>query len=307
MDIIETFTVYVHITPNNKLYIGITGRNPISRWGRGKCYYDRHKVRQTPFYNAIVKYGWDNIQHIILMENLSKEVACECEKYLIAKYHTTDRKYGYNITFGGDGTNGLRHSDITKDKLHKSLTGRKLTEEHKKHISEALKGKPHPWQKGKPLSEETKARLSQVHKGHTVNDSTREKIRKANTGKHHSEETRRKLSENSAMHNRPEVVAKVKESLRKTQKERTEKRMKTMKERYPNGLKNTDEQKRKISESLKGRPKSEKHKQSMRHPKSEEHKERMRVAQRISHKARKMGMTYKEYMELTKLSSNIHS
>jgi len=35
------------------------------------------------------------------------------------------------------------------------LKGEKLSEEHKRKISEALKGKPKPWQKDKRMSEQT--------------------------------------------------------------------------------------------------------------------------------------------------------
>lgn len=61
-------------------------------------------------YNAIQKYGWENIEHIILKENLSFEDATDLEKVLIKKYKTNCRRYGnnygYNMTDGGEGTLG---------------------------------------------------------------------------------------------------------------------------------------------------------------------------------------------------------
>lgn len=34
----NNYTVYMHIFPNNKVYIGITSRNPKYRWNNGKNY-----------------------------------------------------------------------------------------------------------------------------------------------------------------------------------------------------------------------------------------------------------------------------
>ena len=103
----DSFTLYVHIVPNGKLYIGITCKPTLKRWGsKGQGY----KTQQL-FWRAIEKYGWDNIQHIILMENLSEEVACECEKYLITKYQSYDSAYGYNVSKGGkSGQLGLKRT-----------------------------------------------------------------------------------------------------------------------------------------------------------------------------------------------------
>ena len=94
----DTYYVYRHVNKiNGKQYIGITKRKPIERWGS-----DGSKYKSTPhFYNAILKYGWDNFEHEILYSNLSKERACEIEIELIQKYQTQNRELGYNIMDGG--------------------------------------------------------------------------------------------------------------------------------------------------------------------------------------------------------------
>lgn len=280
------YCVYVHITPNQKLYIGISG-NVKQRWGKaGKGYRNRYKNKQLPFMNAISKYGWNNIQHIILLQNLSKEVACECEKYLIAKYKTNDEKYGYNITEGGEGLNGYTHTKETKEYLREINKGKIIPQEVKDKISNTLSGRPNTWQKGKKKSEEACRKMSNSLKGHTVTQETRDKISKANIGHKPTEEARRKMSEHNCMHN-PEVVQKMKETLKKSQKDRTAKRLQTMKERYPDGLKQSKESNEKRSKALKGRQKSEETKQKMRKPKSPEAIENMRKAQKEAWKRRK--------------------
>lgn len=177
------FTLYVHITPVNKLYIGITGRDVNSRWNNGKGY-----TGSPHFYNAIQKYGWDNIKHIILLENLSEEVACECEKYLIAKYDTTNSKNGYNISFGGETTQlGLKRTPeqvkLLSD-VHKELP---VNEKAIQRMAETNRGKKRPDE----VIEQMRKAKTEWHK----RPESKEIISRINKGKKFSDEHRRKLSE----------------------------------------------------------------------------------------------------------------
>ena len=45
------YCVYMHVTPNNKRYIGITSTDPIKRWHYGNGY-----KQHSYFFNAIKKY-----------------------------------------------------------------------------------------------------------------------------------------------------------------------------------------------------------------------------------------------------------
>ncbi len=97
------YKVYCHISPSNKIYIGITQQGVNKRWQNGKGY----KGNQY-FYRAIQKYGWDNFQHEILFENLTKQEAEKKEIELIKKYDSTNINKGYNILEGGNATSGLK-------------------------------------------------------------------------------------------------------------------------------------------------------------------------------------------------------
>jgi predicted GIY-YIG superfamily endonuclease len=90
------YLVYMHRCPNGKVYIGITSCSPNVRWKDGYGYKEHKK-----FYHDIIKYGWDNIQHLILFDGLSMNEALEKEKELIAKYNACDENFGYNIKEGG--------------------------------------------------------------------------------------------------------------------------------------------------------------------------------------------------------------
>ena len=113
----------MHIFPNGKRYIGITSKRPNVRWENGFGYANGSPVR-----NAIDKYGWNNIEHIVLCENLTKEEACNKEIELIAQYKTNIHKYGngygYNLTDGGEGTVGHKVSEENKEKMRKQFLGK---------------------------------------------------------------------------------------------------------------------------------------------------------------------------------------
>lgn len=97
----KNWTVYVHTCPNSKRYVGITSQSVEKRWAKGNGYWG-HRY----FFNAIQKYGWENIKHEILFENLTESEAKQKEIELIAFYNSYDREFGYNQTLGGDGRKG---------------------------------------------------------------------------------------------------------------------------------------------------------------------------------------------------------
>lgn len=75
----KKWCVYHHIFPNGMRYIGIT--NDINRrWREGFGYQTQPKV-----FSQIVRYGWINIKHLILFDNLSQEEAKAKESALIAE------------------------------------------------------------------------------------------------------------------------------------------------------------------------------------------------------------------------------
>ena len=147
----KKYTVYRHITPSNKVYIGITKQNPKKRWQNGHGY-----KKNEHFYRAILKYGWENIKHeIICQASLSSAQAGAVEKSFIHLYDSTNPDKGYNNSIGGEyGSLGVHPSKETREKLRKKATN--PSEETRKKLSEA--------RKGKKLSEETKRKIGQKTK-----------------------------------------------------------------------------------------------------------------------------------------------
>ena len=148
------YTVYMHINSiNGKRYIGITKQKPEYRWrSDGSGYF-----RSPYFWNAIKKYGWDCFEHIILLENADRELACEIEQGLIDLYHTKDKRYGYNMTEGGDGSRGWIPSAETLARRSAKLRGIKRSEWHRQRLREA--------NLGKKATEETRQKLRKSHLG----------------------------------------------------------------------------------------------------------------------------------------------
>ena len=127
----NNYKVYIHKFPNGKAYIGITRQEPKIRWGGGNGY-----VRNEYMYRAIKKYGWENIEHIILFDGLSEADACEIEKSLIKKYRTNEKEFGYNIESGGQCSS---LAESTKQKLREARTGKRASEETKDKMSASRK------------------------------------------------------------------------------------------------------------------------------------------------------------------------
>lgn len=112
----DTYIVYRHKTPNGKVYIGQTRNTPHDRWKNGLG-YTCHK--HGFFWKAILKYGWENIRHEILMEGLSKEDADRFERLFIFLYQSDQREYGYNAR--GGGTSGYVYNEQSRRNISEGL------------------------------------------------------------------------------------------------------------------------------------------------------------------------------------------
>lgn len=195
---------HIRLDKNQPFYIGI-GKTE-------KRAYE--KIKRNQFWHNIVAKTDYEIE--ILFDNLSWDEAGEKEKEFIKLYGKRDDNTGtlVNITDGGGGILGIRH-----------------TEESKRKISESSKNRIR-----KPVSIETKEKIRQTLTGRVG----------ANKGFKHSEETKLKL--------RLFNIGKIGPNKGKPMSEETKKKMiasKTGKPSSLKGKKQTDETKKKVSEGLK--------------------------------------------------------
>ena len=106
------YSIYVHTLPNGKKYVGCTGREPIERFGSNGGGYRGNKN----FYNDILLFGWNNINHQVLETVKDKKIAIEREKYYTILFRSNEPDFGYNI-YIGNKIFGRKHSEETKKKI----------------------------------------------------------------------------------------------------------------------------------------------------------------------------------------------
>lgn len=180
---IRHWIIYMYTFPNNKRYIGKTcysmnRRQRDSSWtGYKNC---------TLLWNAIQKYGVQNIKQDILFEDdMTDAEASRLEQICILLFKCNANRfsnpsYGYNLTDGGEGVSGMkRKDDAHMNQVRKMIEDRKgckLTDEHKDKLSIAHTGK-----KRGPMSDDTKRKISAANSKENMSEETR--IRRSNSKK----------------------------------------------------------------------------------------------------------------------------
>lgn len=202
----RNYKLYVHISPSNKRYYGITSLEKCEdRWGN-----NGYKYKEQYFYRAINKYDWNNFKHIVLFSNLTKEEACLLEQMYIALYNTMNPKYGYNMTSGGEhyiaseearrknseAHKGVNLSAETRQKMSASGKGRVFSDEHKKRISESNKIAQNRPDVKQRKSERTKGEKNPMYGKH-ISEEHRQKLRDNNRWVNAKEEDYIKVSNTS--------------------------------------------------------------------------------------------------------------
>ena len=158
---------------NGKTYIGkheyTDESNPMGKYkGSGVLLHKAYK-----------KYGIENfVKDTIVVNIKDKETIDRLETKYIAYERTSNGNGVYNITDGGEGVSGYRHSEEAKTKISASLKGHGCSDETKAKIGAANKGHKH--------SDESKAKMSAVCKGkkhRPMSDEHRTKLSAAMKGR----------------------------------------------------------------------------------------------------------------------------
>lgn len=154
---------------------------------------NRHNL---PFHKAIRKYGIENFQIDILVENIStKDELNELEKSFISYFNTLCKNgIGYNVAEGGGSANPFKgkteeEMEEFKKGCRERNLGKKLSDDHKRKISEA--------NKTMIFTNEHRRKISESKKGKKRSKECKEKIANKKRGTKHSEETKKKMSESS--------------------------------------------------------------------------------------------------------------
>lgn len=127
---------------NHKCYVGFHATN--------KEFDDTYSGSGTLIYQAIKKYKRENFVTGIL-EYVNENDWREKEIFWIKEMHSHVSEGGYNLTFGGEGLLGFKHSIKTKTKIINSLKGnsygkgKKRDAIQKKRYSESKSGMNNPF------------------------------------------------------------------------------------------------------------------------------------------------------------------
>jgi len=148
------FCTYAHYTPQGRLFY----------IGKGSSERRAYRMQgRNDYWNKIVaKYGTPEVQ--ILAKWDTEEEAFSHEILLISCFRELGHKLA-NLTNGGDGTSGYKH-----------------TEEHRKKNSLTRIGKSGLWNKGRKHSEETKRKCGAKNVGKNLTEEHKQKITKSLLG-----------------------------------------------------------------------------------------------------------------------------
>jgi group I intron endonuclease len=173
----------------NKIYVG----QAIDLDKRKGMYLRKNCKGQVKLYNSILKYGIEAHEFKIL-ELCNVEQLNERERYYQELYDVTGVQ-GLNCVLVNANEKRKEYSIEVREKMSKSQTGLKRSEEHKRRISEAQTGMKYSPERCKNISEGQKGKtfrtlikMSEAKKGKLPSVETRKKMSEAHKGKIRSEE-----------------------------------------------------------------------------------------------------------------------
>lgn len=135
----KIYKIYRYTSPSGKFYIGTTCQKLERRARKGKNYEECRL-----FCQAIQKYGWENFSVDILDTSTSQEEAFALEQFYIAKYHSNNSSFGYNLASGGRKGCKQHPSTVKLNSIHHKGKSHPISEETKKKLSISHTGKPEP-------------------------------------------------------------------------------------------------------------------------------------------------------------------
>ena len=169
-------------TVNNKQYVGVTYRGYEARFR--EHINDALNNSKTMLHNAIRKYGQQCFMIELLESNIPDSLIDKKEMYYISKYKTFYADGGYNMTLGGGGMAGYKHTKEAIHKISASLKGHIYPKSRNHKIKLAMIGREYKqeWKDALSLSRlgRFKGEDNPFYGKHHSN-KTKELISKANT------------------------------------------------------------------------------------------------------------------------------
>ena len=147
---------------NGKAYVGFTSRTPEERFRVHVAHCAAGgKQHCSALWAAMKKHGVAKFR-VETLEECSTKNWKNRERHWIRRLKTKSPS-GYNLTDGGEGSFGFKHRPESIRKMSGWQLGRKLSDAHKRKVSESLKGNKRAM--GMKHTAETKAKISAKFKG----------------------------------------------------------------------------------------------------------------------------------------------
>lgn len=241
-------TIYIIVNlMNDKAYVGVTAD---LEKRLGQHMFGRTDRPERPICRAIRKYRWNSFAVAVLDRHDNWSYAVKVlEPHYISKYQTNVRGIGYNLTNGGEGSFGFKHTDETRSRLSRMKRGGKMSAQGRANIAKASALRRHTPEtkekirraklgvKRKPFSAEWRTNMSKSRiwlkpseksvalfvarakgsfRGRQHSAETKAKLSAINTGKTMSPESRRKISMAASSRKRQPHSAATREKMRQS-------------------------------------------------------------------------------------------
>lgn len=180
--------------PSGKSYIGITASTTEQRFA--EHIYNAKRGLGRGINRALRKYGHENAKVTTLVLADAWDYLVDLERKVIALFKTK-APHGYNMTDGGEGSLGYKH---TPEALKKMGTVHRGQKHHTQPHSAEAKAKMSAAATGRKLSEATKAKIGAASRGNKyalgrkLSDEHKQAISNANLGRKWSDEARVRMS-----------------------------------------------------------------------------------------------------------------
>lgn len=175
---------------NGMVYVGqTTKQKPTDRFSQHR-YLARHPEQEkhaSYLHRAMAKYGVDNFSFEVLEEVRSEDLN-DREQYWIKSLNCLSPN-GYNLTIGGDGTQGFARPQTVEEKIKRQQSNKKFYVDHPEARKEASERTKELWKDNKFREKVTKG----IHAFYDSHPDMFKGEKNPFYGKHHTEENLEKI------------------------------------------------------------------------------------------------------------------
>lgn len=138
----KRYVVYAISDPRTSLpvYVGVTTRKPSVRLAEHRCHAKRRNPQLEKWFETVADAG---LKPGVLILEVNPPDGMNAEMRWIGSFRMAGHKL-LNIADGGQGPNGVAHTEEWKLNNSRLITGMKRSAETRKRIADSKMGKPRP-------------------------------------------------------------------------------------------------------------------------------------------------------------------